>query len=397
MGHLNRGIDAYNDQNIESAKRHFGQALIQDPNNEVAWLWLAEASRDDGEQLYCLDRAVALNPDSTGSVERAALRARGVTPTVPPVIADLKQPPMPPRFQKTVASRGLPVRLPRAGRPLTRPRVLRAATGDASKPKASGSSWPLWVAGALLLVAIGSFALIWWNDDASADALVIAVVGPMSGADASIGNEIRNGASIAASDFNTGTSGAPITLVFFDDQNDPAKAVEVARAIVADGRFIGVIGHGTSATSLAAAPIYQAAGMPAISAQATDDRLAEYPDYFRTIFSNKTEATILASYLIDVLKQDTVTIVTGESDYERSLTADFEGVFPAREGKVAQVFTIASDDPDSSIADIVSKLKANPGGGVVFLALTEARGHDFLLASKRAGVSQPMVGSEALG
>ncbi|MGN6486094.1 MAG: ABC transporter substrate-binding protein, partial [Thermomicrobiales bacterium] len=255
----------------------------------------------------------------------------------------------------------------------------------------------LWVAGALLLVAIGSFALIWWNDDASTDALVIAVVGPMSGADASIGTEIRNGASIAASDFNSGTSGDPIALVFFDDQNDPDKAVEVAKAIVADGRFIGVIGHGSSSTSIAAAPIYAAAGIPAITAQATDDHLSAYPDYFRTIFSNRSEATILAAYVIDVFKQNTVTIVTGETDYEQSLTADFETAFPAQKGTIAQVLTISSADPETSIADIVSKVKANPDGGMVFLALTEGHGHDFLLASKRAGVTQPMVGSEALG
>lgn len=81
--------------------------------------------------------------------------------------------------------------------------------------------------------------------------------------------------------------GYKLEMVYFDDEGDPDRAVAVANEIVTDGRFLGVIGHQTTATSEAARPVYEAARIPAITASATGDGVTQGDAwYFRTIFDN---------------------------------------------------------------------------------------------------------------
>ena len=296
VGFINRGIEAHDRKNAEAAKRQFAMALLGDPQNEMAWLWLAEVSNDKGERLYCLNRAVEINPDSRGRARRDGLRAGGVAPAVPPVIADLEKPKVPPSLRDVSE----PAR-PRIRIPIRNPRAVRGKaipsdddtqnSPDGAYPR-SGQRWPMIVAGLLALLAVISFVAVLAHREES-DVFYIAVAGPLTGEDAMAGDSMQNAALIARDDFNASvTRGPKMELVFFDDQNDPEKAKEIAQEIVDDHRFVGVIGHGTSTTSIAAAPIYEKAGLPAISPLATIDSLSQYPNYFRTIFANSTEATI---------------------------------------------------------------------------------------------------------
>lgn len=42
----------------------FIQGLQEDSNLEMDWLWLATRVTSDGERRYCLQRALAINPES---------------------------------------------------------------------------------------------------------------------------------------------------------------------------------------------------------------------------------------------------------------------------------------------------------------------------------------------
>jgi len=398
LGYINRGIDAYEQNEIDSAKHLFAMALLGDPQNEIAWLWLAEVSSDRGERLYCLDRAVEINPDSRGGARRDALRAAEIHPVVPPAISDLDKPKVPPSLRSGAEPKRVRIRIPV---PTVRGRIkpkpaLDEPHDQERKPAApAGPKWPLVVAGLLLLVAIGSFVIIdrYRNET---DVFYLAVVAPLSGENAAIGEQIANSATIARDDFNATVSRGPkMELVFFDDQNDAEQAKAIAQQIVDDKRFVGVIGHGSSTTSLAAAPIYQAAGMPAVSGEATDDALSQYSDYFRTIFTNSTEATILADYIPTVLGQKEVSIIAGTSDYEASLAAEFAKAF-ATKGTITHTWTI-TDDRTGSVARIVNEMKSAQNIGMVFLVTTNANGYEMVLQMRRAGLNPPIMGSESLG
>jgi hypothetical protein len=68
----------YDTQNVESlefatarATRLFAQALHENSNLEMDWLWYAANMTRDSERRYCLNRALEINPES--SLARNAL------------------------------------------------------------------------------------------------------------------------------------------------------------------------------------------------------------------------------------------------------------------------------------------------------------------------------------
>ena len=383
LGHLNRGIGAFDDGDLVVARRHFAQALLQEPDNELAWLWLAEASETPGQKRYCLDRAVAIDPDSAALFRRDALRAASVESEVPPVISDLAKPRLPPSLRGRTASSSLRKKLP--GRQ------------SASTPVGRGNVrvWMMLAVGVLVLLT--SIWLIFFPPSGPERGVIyLAVAGPMSGEAAAIGKEMRLAAEIARADVNAKiTDGPKVELIFFDDENDPALAAEIAQQIVEDDRIVGVVGHSTSGTSLAAAPIYAKANMPAVSGQTTIDSLANYPNYFRTIFSNSDEAVLVSRYLLTDLDQDRVSIVTGTSDYEQSLAEDFEQEF-GKTGTIARTWTI-SGDRIASIATIVAEMQETEDLDALFVAVNEENGYELLLQLRSAGIDPLIIGSEAIG
>jgi ABC-type branched-subunit amino acid transport system substrate-binding protein len=385
LGHLNRGIGEFGDGELEDARRHFAQALLQEPDNELAWLWLAEASETPGQKRYCFDRAVAIDPDSVGLFRRDALRAAGIDSEVPPVIRDLAKPQLPPSLRNAPSLRK---RLP--GRKV----AGSTRTSSRAARRLPPRLWLGLAAIALVLLA-GAWLIFFRSTDSDRGVIYLAVVAPLTGDAASVGETMRNAAIMARDEINTNlTNGPKVELLFFDGQNDPTRAVEVAQQIVEDERIVGVIGHGTNSTSLAAAPIYADANMPAISGLATIDTLGG-SDYFRTIFSNDDEAAIVAQYLRRDLDQERVSIVVGTANYEQTLASDFVRRFGAQ-GTIANIWNIGVGRA-SSIADIVAEMQATEDMGALFLAVNEADGYELLLQLRNAGLDPLIVGSDAMG
>ncbi len=405
LGHINRGIDAKADGDDERARRHFAQALRLEPDNEVAWLWMSEASTVPGEQLYCLKRAVDINPDSRGKAHRDSLRQAGVAQIIPPAIRDLENPPLPPSYRPGAPALVLPTPL----RSPTR-RRLRSAMKPADpdpEPSATPEQKPVvredwhwtWLAGltAILILAAAGTIFYLSREPFAGETWEIALVAPMSGREAWIGDELERGARAAVDTWNGSNEAFRLRLVVFDDANNADKAIEIAEQLVDDPDVVAVIGHGSSTTSLAVAPIYQEAGLPVISSTATNNDLSDYEGYFRTIASDDSEAEMLAIYLQQVLETDRVTIVAGDTTYETNLARQFAEVMVANGGQLAGQYTIVSENPTASVEDIVARLANEEEPGTIFLATTESHGYEFLLNLRRAGLTMPVLGSETMG
>ncbi|MBA1157732.1 branched-chain amino acid ABC transporter substrate-binding protein [Microvirga mediterraneensis] len=115
---------------------------------------------------------------------------------------------------------------------------------------------------------------------ARAEDITIAVAGPMTGAVASIGEQLKNGAELAAQAINQkgGVNGQTVKIVVYDDACDPKQAVAVANRIVSDGiKFVD--GHACSGSSIPASEVYAEADVlmmsPASSNPAMTDKAAE--------------------------------------------------------------------------------------------------------------------------
>ena len=225
-----------------------------------------------------------------------------------------------------------------------------------------------WVLAAVALAVVLVAAIAFFRQQQPgppANAYVIAFAGALTGTDAAVGNEQLRAVELAADTVNAagGIGGRPLAIVSYDDANDPARAAEVAREIVADDRVVLVIGHTIIGTSLAAAPIYEAAGLPAISPSVTADVLtANDPWYFRSIFTNHKEGQLIAAYSQDVLGYERASIISLVEQYPSSLVTAFADRF-GQEGTVVARWKIDPANLDASVATVVAALQTAERSG----------------------------------
>ncbi len=106
--------------------------------------------------------------------------------------------------------------------------------------------------------------------------ILIATAGPLKGQYAALGEQLRQGVSRAVADINAsgGVNGEQLVLEVADDGCDPKQAMAVANQLVARGvKFVA--GHYCSGSSIAAAKIYEDAGIIMISPSSTSPKFTD--------------------------------------------------------------------------------------------------------------------------
>jgi ABC-type branched-subunit amino acid transport system substrate-binding protein len=363
-----RAIVAYQAGRPEPARELLAEAIHADPNNELAWLWLAALAHKAEEKRYCLERALDLNPE--GPAHDALATMAGVTPLAPAYVAPIAELPLP----KEISSE--------QGR--TAPRR---------------GPW-LWAVAALAL--LGGLALLAWLGVRSpSDRLYLAVVAPLTGPSAAAGEEITESIRLATERLNAegGIGGRPVELLVYDDQNDVELAQLRAEEIVRDGRALAVLGHNTSSATLAALPIYTAAGIPFVSGTATADEVtAGSPWSFTTNFNNTAQGNFLAAYISRVLGATRVSIVYTDEPYGRSLEQAISGSLPFTVTVPYSLrIDVAEEARDASRAAAVAAIAAAEDPGMIVLAATRAESAALVLDLRRQGFAGPMIGADAIG
>jgi len=119
-------------------------------------------------------------------------------------------------------------------------------------------------------------ALVMAAGMARAEDVTIAVAGPMTGSVATIGEQLRHGAELAAEAINKngGAGGRTIKISIQDDACDPKQAVAVANRIVSSGiKFVD--GHACSGSSIPAAEVYAENGVLMMSPASSNPKLTD--------------------------------------------------------------------------------------------------------------------------
>jgi ABC-type branched-subunit amino acid transport system substrate-binding protein len=99
----------------------------------------------------------------------------------------------------------------------------------------------------------------------------IGLVAAFEGRYRDVGYEVIYAVRLAMREANAagGVAGYSVELTALDDGGDPASAAEQARKLGADPQIVGVIGHWLDATTLNAAPVYAAEGIPLLATAST--------------------------------------------------------------------------------------------------------------------------------
>jgi branched-chain amino acid transport system substrate-binding protein len=167
-----------------------------------------------------------------------------------------------------------------------------------------------------------AFGLVAPGYATAAGTINVGVVGPLTGDQAEVGQEMINAIKMAAEEFNaSGTmKGTTINLNIQDDLGNPNQAAIIAQKFV-DAAVTAVIGHWGSGTTAAGIPIYQKAHIPVLAPTPSNPALIKLPDHtfiFRTADSQQMEGKVLADLFVNKLKKKKIAILYSTDDWGKS-------------------------------------------------------------------------------
>ena len=151
--------------------------------------------------------------------------------------------------------------------------------------------------------------------------VAIGYFGALTGSAANLGINIRNGVELAVDQFNEENADCQVGLEEYDSAGDPNQATGLATQAIGDDTVIGIVGPAFSGESETAGPIFAEAGLPTITASATNPSLAENDwDTFQRILGNDaSQGPAAATYISDVLSSQSVFVVDDASAYGKGL------------------------------------------------------------------------------
>jgi branched-chain amino acid transport system substrate-binding protein len=157
---------------------------------------------------------------------------------------------------------------------------------------------------------------------ASGNDIPIAIAGPTTGGDGSLGRQMRAGAEQAVADINAagGVLGRKLELRILDDACDPKQARSVAEKI-AGMKVPFVAGHFCSAASITASEVYAEAGVLQISPASSSPTFTERRlwNTFRICGRDDQQGGFIASYIIERYRGKNIAILHDKSTYGKGL------------------------------------------------------------------------------
>jgi branched-chain amino acid transport system substrate-binding protein len=226
--------------------------------------------------------------------------------------------------------------------------------------------------------------------------LTIGVAGPMTGSEASFGEQIRRGAAKAVEDLNAkgGVLGRQIVLATGDDACDPKQARSVAEEM-ATKKVPVVIGHFCSGSSIPASEVYLENGILQVSPASTNPKFTErgLANVFRTCGRDDNQGKVAAQYVAAKLPGKIVAIVDDKSAYGQGLADEFEKGLKA--AGVKPVFHEAITAGEKDYSALVTKLKAAKVD-LLYLGGYKTEGGLIVRQMRDQGLSTTLMGGDGL-
>ena len=142
------------------------------------------------------------------------------------------------------------------------------------------------------------------------------------GGDLGVAEEILRGVAQAQTEINSkgGIDGKLLMVKIANDDNNAELGKEIANKFVADNKLLAVIGHNSSNVSMAAAPIYEEAGVVMITPTSSAETLSNMGNHiFRTVPNTRALADSLADYALNTARKTNIGVCL-DSDAEASVS-----------------------------------------------------------------------------
>lgn len=240
-----------------------------------------------------------------------------------------------------------------------------------------------------------SFLIVSFGCKTKEETIRIGAAAPLTGSIAKMGNDFKNGITIAIQEWNDkgGIKGKKIELLIEDDANDPKQAVAVANKLVNSG-VVAVIGHFTSSCSMAASEVYHKANMPVINASSTNPLLTQrgHKNIFRICGRDDLQGMVASQFVETQLKAKKIAIIHDKTTYGQGLADEFrKNIKPPAE--VVYYGGITQGDKD--FKSVLTKIKSlNPE--VLYFGGIYPEGGLIARQSRELGINASFISGDAL-
>jgi branched-chain amino acid transport system substrate-binding protein len=230
---------------------------------------------------------------------------------------------------------------------------------------------------------------------AAAD-IVIATAGPMTGTNASFGEQMRKGAEMAVADINAkgGVLGQKLALEVGDDACDPKQAVSVANQLAGKGvKFVA--GHYCSSSSIPASKVYLEEGILQITPASTNPRFTDEGSWntFRTVGRDDQQGVVAGTWLAKEFKGKRVAILHDNTTYGKGL-ADETKKNMNKAGMQEAVYA-AYVPGEKDYSSLVSRLKSEKID-VIYIGGYHTEAGLIARQSREQGMKAAVVSGDAL-
>jgi branched-chain amino acid transport system substrate-binding protein len=232
----------------------------------------------------------------------------------------------------------------------------------------------------------------------AAEPIRIGALYNVTGGMSSIDAPSLNGARLAVKQINAAgglLDGRPIELLAIDTRTDQQETAKGAQRLLSGG-VVAAIGFSDTTFVMAAAPLFQEAGVPFVTSGATHPQLPQWVgDFmFMTPFGDDDQSYAIADYAYDVLGARRVVVWTDNSmDFTKALSKFFKERFTARGGEIVAEDFFMMGDTDFS-AQIARLAAVNPAPDAVFISAIPSEAGLSVKQIREAGLTLPIVSGD---
>lgn len=185
----------------------------------------------------------------------------------------------------------------------------------------------------------------------------IAMAGALTGANSALGINIEDGVKLAVQQHDKANKDCQVQLKPFDTEGDPQKASQVVPKVINDQSVVALIGPAFSGETKATGQIISDAGLPALTASATNAALTQngWKSFFRGLANDDLQGPSVAHYLTGTGGFKKICVVQDDSDYGVGLAKSVTAALgPAADNACAAKVKTGDKDFSATVSQLSS-------------------------------------------
>jgi branched-chain amino acid transport system substrate-binding protein len=246
-----------------------------------------------------------------------------------------------------------------------------------------------------LLLAAAALTVTAFTGFPAAGQIKIGFQAPLTGPAATDGVSAKVAAELATEHINAagGVLGQKVELVIYDDQAKTEEAVFTANKLVGQDGVKFAVSGSYSASGRAAAPIFQTAKVPFISAYGVHPDITRAGNYaFRTVHLGQPQGRAAAKFIGENLGIKEISIISMDNDYGQATLEGFKDALGQFGIKVLGEYSYPLRD--RQFGSIVASVKRDNPKAIYVTGYFFTAG-PLVTQLRAAGITVPIIGSQA--